>query len=138
MTTACISHAGSMNSKKSTKSQRVRRMVGRYELRPYAPTGAGCPCARGRVGAQFISARLDERSNVEYLQERRRRKICERYCLPNDKGYAILRHGEMSEWSKVPLSKSGRVQALVGSNPTLSAVSVLRHLWHIRRSLIVV
>jgi hypothetical protein len=27
----------------------------------------------------------------------------------------------MSEWSKVPLSKSGRVQALVGSNPTLSA-----------------
>ncbi len=28
--------------------------------------------------------------------------------------------GEMSEWSKVPLSKSGKVQAFVGSNPTLS------------------
>ena len=42
----------------------------------------------------------------------------------------ILVGGEMSEWSNVPLSKSGRVQALVGSNPTLSAPT-----W---RSLIVV
>ena len=38
------------------------------------------------------------------------------------KGYGILGDGEMSEWSKVPLSKSGKVQALVGSNPTLSAI----------------
>ncbi len=29
--------------------------------------------------------------------------------------------GEVSEWLKVLLSKSSRVQALVGSNPTLSA-----------------
>jgi hypothetical protein len=37
------------------------------------------------------------------------------------KRYVILHDGEMSEWSKVPLSKSGRAQVLVGSNPTLSA-----------------
>jgi hypothetical protein len=29
--------------------------------------------------------------------------------------------GEVSEWFKVPLSKSGRQKCLVGSNPTLSA-----------------
>jgi hypothetical protein len=41
--------------------------------------------------------------------------------LSHRNGYVILRCGEMSEWSNVPLSKSGRVKALVGSNPTLSA-----------------
>ena len=41
--------------------------------------------------------------------------------LPKKQWYVILRHGEMSEWSNVPLSKSGKVQAFVGSNPTLSA-----------------
>ncbi len=34
---------------------------------------------------------------------------------------AILEYGEVSEWLKVPLSKSGRLKGLVGSNPTLSA-----------------
>jgi hypothetical protein len=34
--------------------------------------------------------------------------------------------GEVSEWSMVPLSKSGRAQALVGSNPTLSATLDVR------------
>ena len=34
--------------------------------------------------------------------------------------------GEVSEWFKVPLSKSGVVQATVGSNPTLSAPSGTR------------
>ena len=46
-------------------------------------------------------------------------------CLPNPLGYAILGDGEMSEWSKVPLSKSGRAQVLVGSNPTLSAPGLI-------------
>ena len=31
--------------------------------------------------------------------------------LPKKKRYAILGHGEMSEWSNVPLSKSGRVNS---------------------------
>ena len=35
--------------------------------------------------------------------------------------YRGLTVGEVSEWPKVPFSKSGRAQALVGSNPTLSA-----------------
>ena len=37
---------------------------------------------------------------------------------PMRRGAAV---GEVSEWLMVPLSKSGRAQALVGSNPTLSA-----------------
>ena len=30
-------------------------------------------------------------------------------------------HGEMAEWSKAPVLKTGDVKASVGSNPTLSA-----------------
>ncbi len=30
-------------------------------------------------------------------------------------------HGEMAEWSKAPVLKTGGVKASVGSNPTLSA-----------------
>ena len=32
-------------------------------------------------------------------------------------------HGEMAEWSKAPVLKTGDVKASVGSNPTLSARS---------------
>ncbi len=32
-------------------------------------------------------------------------------------------HGEMAEWSKAPVLKTGDVKASVGSNPTLSASS---------------
>ena len=31
-------------------------------------------------------------------------------------------HGEMAEWSKAPVLKTGDVKASVGSNPTLSAI----------------
>ena len=33
--------------------------------------------------------------------------------------------GEVAEWLKAPLSKSGISQGIVGSNPTLSATLVL-------------
>ena len=36
-------------------------------------------------------------------------------------------HGEMAEWSKAPVLKTGDVKASVGSNPTLSAK--LRHMF---------
>gem|GEM_PF-6039738 len=36
-------------------------------------------------------------------------------------GWGKSASGEVSEWFKVPLSKSGRQKCLVGSNPTLSA-----------------
>ena len=32
-----------------------------------------------------------------------------------------MKGGEVSEWFKVPLSKSGRLKGLAGSNPALSA-----------------
>ena len=34
---------------------------------------------------------------------------------------SMLLHGEMAEWSKAPVLKTGDVKASVGSNPTLSA-----------------
>ena len=34
-------------------------------------------------------------------------------------------HGEMSEWLKEPVLKTGDVKASVGSNPTLSAKFIL-------------
>ena len=34
-------------------------------------------------------------------------------------------HGEMSEWFKEPVLKTGDAQASVGSNPTLSATSLI-------------
>ena len=34
-------------------------------------------------------------------------------------------HGEMAEWSKAPVLKTGDVKASVGSNPTLSASNFL-------------
>ena len=41
----------------------------------------------------------------------------------------IVIRGEVSEWLKVPISKIGRAQkALVGSNPTLSAIAPSSHL----------
>ena len=33
----------------------------------------------------------------------------------------VFTHGEMAEWSKAPVLKTGDVKASVGSNPTLSA-----------------
>ena len=36
-------------------------------------------------------------------------------------------HGEMAEWSKAPVLKTGDVKASVGSNPTLSANFILFH-----------
>ena len=33
----------------------------------------------------------------------------------------LSRYGEMAEWSKAPVLKTGDVKASVGSNPTLSA-----------------
>ena len=33
-------------------------------------------------------------------------------------------HGEMAEWSKAPVLKTGDVKASVGSNPTLSASTI--------------
>ena len=33
----------------------------------------------------------------------------------------LLQNGEMAEWSKAPVLKTGDVKASVGSNPTLSA-----------------
>ena len=33
-------------------------------------------------------------------------------------------HGEVAEWSKAPVLKTGDVKASVGSNPTLSANSI--------------
>ena len=33
----------------------------------------------------------------------------------------VFTHGEMAEWSKAPVLKTGDVRASVGSNPTLSA-----------------
>ena len=46
--------------------------------------------------------------------------------LTNPKEFAIISkasepHGEMSEWLKEPVLKTGDVKASVGSNPTLSA-----------------
>jgi len=35
--------------------------------------------------------------------------------------------GEVSEWLMVPLSKSGRLKGLAGSNPALSAEEALSH-----------
>src|SRR5579875_3118912 len=35
----------------------------------------------------------------------------EKHGLPKKKRYVILRRGEMSEWSNVPLSKSGKVNS---------------------------
>ena len=34
-------------------------------------------------------------------------------------------HGEVAEWSKAPVLKTGDVKASVGSNPTLSARKIL-------------
>ena len=49
---------------------------------------------------------------------------------PNDKRIAffvknatIFLLGEVAEWSKAPVSKTGMPQGIVGSNPTLSATS---------------
>ena len=36
-------------------------------------------------------------------------------------------HGEMAEWSKAPVLKTGDVKASVGSNPTLSASFFIPH-----------
>ena len=36
-------------------------------------------------------------------------------------------HGEMAEWSKAPVLKTGDVKASVGSNPTLSARFFIPH-----------
>ena len=36
-------------------------------------------------------------------------------------GIDAFSHGEMAEWSKAPVLKTGDVRASVGSNPTLSA-----------------
>ena len=36
-------------------------------------------------------------------------------------------HGEMAEWSKAPVLKTGDVKASVGSNPTLSAKPFIRN-----------
>lgn len=41
-------------------------------------------------------------------------------------GFANFPGGEVSEWPKVPDSKSGVAQATAGSNPALSASEVLR------------
>ena len=35
--------------------------------------------------------------------------------------WGVFTHGEMAEWSKAPVLKTGDVKASVGSNPTLSA-----------------
>ena len=35
--------------------------------------------------------------------------------------FRVLPHGEMSEWFKVPVLKTGEAQASGGSNPSLSA-----------------
>ena len=39
----------------------------------------------------------------------------------------IFAYGEMAEWSKAPVLKTGDVKASVGSNPTLSANFILFH-----------
>ena len=36
-------------------------------------------------------------------------------------------HGELAEWSKAPVLKTGDVKASVGSNPTLSARFFIPH-----------
>ena len=38
----------------------------------------------------------------------------------------IFAYGEMAEWSKAPVLKTGDVKASVGSNPTLSANKFIR------------
>ena len=50
--------------------------------------------------------------------------------MTNQKEFAIISkasepHGEMSEWFKEPVLKTGDVKASVGSNPTLSAKFIL-------------
>ena len=35
--------------------------------------------------------------------------------------FVCFSHGEMAEWLKAPVLKTGDVKASVGSNPTLSA-----------------
>ena len=70
---------------------------------------------------------LSWKSRQERNRQAEKLAHCQFFCLLYPRRYAILRRGEMSEWSKVPLSKSGRVQALVGSNPTLSAIPEESH-----------
>ena len=43
-------------------------------------------------------------------------------------GMLDLINGEMSEWFKVPVLKTGEAQASGGSNPSLSAIYFLGHL----------
>ena len=44
------------------------------------------------------------------------------------RGGAAQSYGEMSEWLKEPVLKTGEAQVSVGSNPTLSAI-FKKHIW---------
>ncbi len=48
---------------------------------------------------------------TEMKQACKRYEVVTQKCLSGQGRYAILGDGEMSEWSNVPLSKSGRVNS---------------------------
>ena len=78
--------------------------------RPISTSACG-PSTEGPPPKKIFSFFIDKHGEVLYNF----------FCIWPEPGL-----GEMSEWLKEPVLKTGDVQASVGSNPTLSAIFILR------------
>ena len=88
------------------------------------------PDADTASGSIFlIQSRLQKKYKIIFFIDKRMEMLYNSFCIWPETG-----RGEMSEWLKEPVLKTGDVEASVGSNPTLSATLFICQIHSARRS----